>query len=241
MPIIRVKNLAKVYKEEDEETEVNALREINFEIEKGEFVAIIGPSGSGKSTLLQILGCLDRPTSGKYYLEDKELNSYSDDELAYVRNKEIGFVFQSFNLLPRLSVLENVEIPLVYSGVPKSQRITLAKEKISLVGLSDRENFKTFKLSGGQQQRVAIARALINSPKVILADEPTGNLDSVSGGIILKSLQDLNDEGHTIILVTHESFVAESARRIIHIKDGTIEKDVRVEKRRIISHDGFIK
>ncbi|HOX21534.1 MAG TPA: ABC transporter ATP-binding protein, partial [Candidatus Paceibacterota bacterium] len=199
------------------------------------------PSGSGKSTLMQILGCLDRPTGGKYFFEDKELQTYSDDELAKIRNEKIGFVFQAFNLLPRLSVLENVALPLMYRGISVKARHEKARELIHLVELDDRAGFQTSKLSGGQKQRVAIARALVNDPKIIFADEPTGNLDSKSGGAILQFLQELNDRGHTLVVVTHESYVAQAGSRTLHIIDGKINKDERVEKRRIVSKDGFLK
>lgn len=239
MDLIKTQHLKKTYINGDVET--HALRSASITIDEGEFVSIIGPSGSGKSTLMQILGCLDRPTSGKYFFEGKELNTYTDDELAWIRNEKIGFVFQAFNLLPKLSVLENVGLPLIYKGVPHKERMKRAEEIVNLVGLEDRAHYSASKLSGGQKQRVAIARALVNDPKVIFADEPTGNLDSKSGGVILAFLQELNEKGHTIVVVTHESYVAESGHRILHIRDGEIEKDERVRHRRIVSKEGFQK
>jgi len=239
MELIEIQELSKVYV--DDETETVALNNVSLKISEGEFVAITGPSGSGKSTFMQILGCLDRPTSGKYFFEGKELNSYSDDELAKIRNEKIGFVFQAFNLLPRLSVLDNVAMPLVYKGVNPKERLKKATEMIKMVGLEDRADYHTSRLSGGQKQRVAIARALINEPKIIFADEPTGNLDSKSGEVILDFLQKLNDEGHTIVIVTHEQYVAQAAYRILHIIDGKIDSDSKVTNRRIISKEGFTK
>lgn len=237
---IKTKDLTKTYII-SEDAQTHALRGVDMTIEEGEFVAIVGPSGSGKSTLMQILGCLDRPTSGQYFFEDKELHTYTDQQLAHVRNKKIGFVFQAFNLLPRLSVAENVMLPLVYAGTPQKQREQKAKEVIELVGLSDRADYQAARLSGGQKQRVAIARALINDPKVIFADEPTGNLDSKSGEVILEFLQELNDQGNTIVIVTHESYVAQACKRIVHIVDGAIDKDEKVEKRHIVAKEGFSK
>lgn len=244
MSLIKTENLVKIYKGDDGEedgTETRALAGIDLEVQEGEFVAIIGPSGSGKSTLLQILGGLDRPTSGKYLLEGKGINNYTDDELALIRNKKFGFVFQAFNLLGRLSVLENVKMPLIYANVPEPERTLMARKTISLVGLGDRENYESAKLSGGQKQRAAIARALVNNPRVIFADEPTGNLDSKAGQAILNFLEELHHRGHTIVLVTHETYLAESAERIIALKDGLIEKDERATKRHLVLKDGFIK
>lgn len=239
MILIEVKNLTKIYR--DNEIETIGLDNINLKIEKGEFVAVTGPSGSGKSTLLQVLGCLDRPTSGQYLIEGRPLDNYSDDELAHIRNRMMGFVFQAFNLLPRLSVLDNVKLPLIYSGVKEPKRTEIAKKMIDLVDLTPRSDYIASRLSGGQKQRVAVARALINDPKVIFADEPTGNLDSKSGEVILDFFQKLNDQGHTLIVVTHESYVAQSAKRIIHVRDGRISSDELVKERRIIKNDGLIK
>lgn len=226
--LISVKNLKKDFIN-DVVTQV--LRGISFNIEKGEFVSIMGPSGSGKSTLMHILSFLDKLTEGEYYFEDRDVSKLSDDELAEMRSKKVGFVFQSFNLLNKSSVLENVMLPLVYTNIPNSKRIEKAKELINQVGLSHRLDYHPGKLSGGEKQRVAIARALINDPEVIFADEPTGNLDSKSGAQVMKILQDLNDHGHTIILVTHETATAEHAERIIRIRDGLIIGDCKVDNR----------
>lgn len=239
MALIETKNLTKVYADEDVET--RALDGISLTIEDGEFLAITGASGSGKSTLLQVLGCLDRPTDGDYFFEGKQVSSYSDKELARIRNEKLGFVFQAFNLLPRLSVLDNVMLPLVYAGVSKKERIERARAMIALVGLENRISYQASQLSGGQKQRVAIARALVNDPKIIFADEPTGNLDSKSGAVVLEFLQMLNDQGRTLVVVTHELYVAEAARRTVHIVDGRIDSDEVVAHRRIISKDGFVK
>ncbi len=201
---------------------VNALSGINLDIHKGEYVAIMGPSGSGKSTLMHIIGCLDTPTSGLYHLKGQEISKYDNDQLARVRNREVGFIFQSFNLLPRLTASQNVEIPLLYSSVPTDEREERVKEMLAKVGLADRGHHRPNALSGGESQRVAIARALANHPSIILADEPTGNLDSKTEEEIMKLLDDLNAQGVTIIVVTHDESVAKHSRRIIRLRDGVI-------------------
>jgi len=223
--MIEAKNITKVYRSGDVETKV--LKGISFSIKEGEFVAIIGPSGSGKSTLMHILGCLDVPTSGQYFFEGKDVSQLSDDELADIRKEKIGFVFQSFNLLPRTTVLRNVVLPLAYANIPKSEREEIAKRALLSAGLDE----KTFyhlsnQLSGGEMQRVAIARALVNNPTIIFADEPTGNLDSKTGEIVLETFKNLNKQGRTIILITHEKYIAERAKRTISLKDGEIIEDV---------------
>ena len=232
--MIEIKNVTKTYYDGVEPFQ--ALRGVTFKIEDGEFVAIMGPSGSGKSTLMHILGALDTPTSGTYLLDNKDVSTLSDDELADIRKDKIGFVFQSFNLLPRTSVLRNVMLPLVYAGVDKEERIKRAEKSLIAAGLNETHfTHLSNQLSGGQIQRVAIARALVNDPTLILADEPTGNLDSKTGEIVLGTFQRLNKEqGRTIILITHESDVAEHAERIIFIRDGVITEDTRSHKRRII-------
>ncbi len=237
MAIIEIKALEKTYRDE---VETVALRGLDFSIEKGEFISIMGPSGSGKSTLLHILGFLDRPTGGKYFFGDKNMNDYSDEELAIIRNKKMGFVFQAFNLLPRTSVLENVKLPLLYSDTKESLWNNIALEAIESVGISHRVNHEPAQLSGGEKQRVAIARALVNNPSVVFADEPTGNLDSMSGGQVMEILEKLHEEGHTIILVTHETYTAEYAHRLIKIKDGLVESDELVEQKHK-HQNGFLK
>ncbi|MDR3348676.1 MAG: ABC transporter ATP-binding protein [Acidaminococcales bacterium] len=206
---------------------VNALAGVNLAIDNGEFVAIMGPSGSGKSTLMNILGCLDRPSKGSYMLDGREVSDYNDDELAATRNKKIGFVFQSFNLLPRMSSLQNVALPMVYAGAAEKDRLKKAADALGRVGLAERLDHRPNELSGGQRQRVAIARALVNNPSIIMADEPTGNLDSKSGQDIMAMFKELNTEGRTIILVTHEPEIAAQARRAILVRDGLIVKDER--------------
>lgn len=229
--MIKIHDLIKIYS--TGKIEFEALKGINLNIDKGEYIAIVGPSGSGKSTLMNILGCLDRPTKGKYILNGKDVSNLKDDELATIRNKEIGFVFQAFNLLPRLSALENVELPLIYAGIPYSKRIKLAKEALEKVGLQDRMHHKPNELSGGQKQRVAIARAIVLNPSIIMADEPTGNLDTQSSIEVMKIFQKLNDEGATIIMVTHEKDIAQHTKREVKIRDGMITQDVEVKNRTI--------
>jgi putative ABC transport system ATP-binding protein len=221
--MIRTENLTKTYQMGS--TEVHALQGVSMEISRNEYVAIMGPSGSGKSTLMNLIGCLDTPTSGSYWLNGKLVSELNDDELARIRNKEIGFVFQTFNLLPRATALHNVELPLVYSGVPSKERTERARKSLELVELSDRVNHKPSELSGGQRQRVAVARALVNNPSIILADEPTGNLDSKTGVEIMKLFGKLHADGNTIILVTHDRDVAAYARRVISIRDGRVASD----------------
>ncbi|MFV1917414.1 MAG: ABC transporter ATP-binding protein [Patescibacteria group bacterium] len=226
--LIKLEKITKIYPMG--EVEVHALAGLDLEIKKGEFVAITGPSGSGKSTLMHVIGLLDTPTSGKVYLEGKETSKLSEDELAVLRNTYIGFVFQSFNLLPRTSALDNVSLPLLYSGAGKEERLKRGKKALETVDLGDRLDHTSSQLSGGQQQRVAIARALVNNPSIIMADEPTGNLDSKSGQEIMNLLHDLNKQGNTIVLVTHELNIAKGAKRIIEIMDGKIAKDLKNHK-----------
>ena len=230
--IIKLKNLVKVY--DTGAVKLKALKEINLEIEKTEYVAIMGASGSGKSTLMNVLGCLDKLTDGKYYLDGVDISSLDDNSLADIRNKKIGFVFQAFNLLPKLTAIANVELPMMYAGVSKKEREKKAKWALNRVGLSHRLHHKPNEMSGGQKQRVAIARALVNDPTIILADEPTGNLDSVSSEEIMEIFQQLNDEGVTIVMVTHEPDIAIHTKRTIVFKDGTIISDNPVEKRTIV-------
>src|SRR5678816_1331215 len=223
--MIRTKDLWKTYVMGDEE--IHALRGVTFEILRGEYVAIIGPSGSGKSTLMNMIGCLDTPSQGEYWLNGKLVSQMDDDELAHIRNKEIGFVFQTFNLLPRATALHNVELPLIYNGTPAAERIEKAKRALESVELGSRMTHKPNELSGGQRQRVAIARALVNNPSILLADEPTGNLDSKTGAEIMALFARLHQAGNTIVLVTHEADIAAFAHRTIHLRDGQVEKDVR--------------
>ncbi len=239
MAFIDVKNVSKVYGTEENPT--YALRDITFSIEKGEFVSLMGPSGSGKSTLLHILGFLDRHTEGTYRFDGKTIDDFTQNELAHIRNKKMGFVFQQFNLLARASVLENVRLPLLYSEVDKTLWDKRAKDKIEAVGLAHRINHTPAQLSGGEKQRVAIARALINNPDIIFADEPTGNLDSKTGKDVMEIIQNLNkNEKRTVILITHETYTAEHAKRIVYIRDGEVESDTLVKKQRR-AHDGFKK
>jgi len=224
---IKTEDLWKTYEMGLEQ--VQALRGVSVDIRRGEYVAIMGPSGSGKSTLMNLIGCLDTPTSGRYWLAGRLVSALDDDELAYIRNKEIGFVFQTFNLLPRATALHNVELPLIYNGTPAEERLAKAKRALAAVDLTTRMNHKPNELSGGQRQRVAVARALVNSPSIVLADEPTGNLDTKTGDEIMALFARLHKEGNTIILVTHENDIAQRADRIIHVRDGMVESDEAVK------------
>jgi putative ABC transport system ATP-binding protein len=224
--MIECKNLTKIYKNGDVETA--ALKGVSFRIDRGEFVSIIGPSGSGKSTLMHILGALDSPTSGQYFLDGKDVSKFSEDELSDLRRDKIGFVFQAFNLLPRTKVLRNVMLPLIYTGTSMQEREKRAKEALRYAGMEeDKFNNLSNQLSGGQMQRVAIARALINNPSIILADEPTGNLDTKTSHVVMQTFRELNEKGHTIIIITHEKEIAELTDRIISVRDGVIESDVK--------------
>ena len=221
--LIKLEKIEKIY--EIGAVQVPALRGVNLNVDKNEYIAIMGPSGSGKSTLMNIIGCLDTPSGGDYLLNQQNVSSMDDDQLAEIRNREIGFVFQTFNLLPRATALHNVELPLIYNGTAASSRRKQAEEALEKVGLGDRMHHKPNELSGGQRQRVAIARALVNRPSIILADEPTGNLDSRTGDEIMEIFEDLHEQGNTIILVTHEEYIAEHSNRIIRLRDGMIERD----------------
>ena len=225
MALIETQDLWKTYVMGAEE--IHALRGVDLTIERGEYIAIMGPSGSGKSTLMNLIGCLDTPTKGSYLLNGKLVSQMNDDELARIRNEEIGFVFQTFNLLPRATALHNVELPLIYAGVPSKERDKRAKDALDRVELAPRMTHRPNELSGGQRQRVAIARALVNNPSILLADEPTGNLDSKTGEEIMALFAKLHEAGNTIVLVTHEADIAAHARRVVHIKDGMVEKDVQ--------------
>lgn len=228
MQIIKVEDVTKIYSTGSVET--TALQEVSFEIQQGEYVAIMGPSGSGKSTLMHILGALDSPTHGRYILDGHDVSRLDEDELAQIRNEKIGFVFQAYNLLPRTTALKNVMLPMMYAGIETKKQIEKAMEYLKMVGLADRMHHTSNQLSGGQQQRVAIARALVMHPSILLADEPTGNIASVQAEEIMGIFQRLNDEGHTVIMITHEPDIARHAKRIIHIKDGKVTEDLRNEQ-----------
>lgn len=230
--MIEVENVVKIYQMGD--TQLTALDDVSLKVDKGEFTAIMGPSGSGKSTFMNILGCLDKMNSGKYTLNNKDVSDLTDNELAYVRNKELGFVFQSFNLIPRMTLLENVELPMVYAGVPAKERRDRALSALEKVGLQDRIKHMPNEISGGQKQRAAIARAIVNSPSVIMADEPTGNLDTKSSEEIMKIFQKLNEEGATVIMVTHEPDISQHAKRVVRFRDGKITDDYEVKDRIIL-------
>ncbi len=234
--VIAIKNISKKYIMGDQL--IAALKDVSLSIQHNEYVALMGPSGSGKSTLMNILGCLDTPTSGSYLLNGKEVSKMEDDELAYIRNKEIGFVFQTFNLLPRLSSLENVALPLVYAGMSAAERTQRSEYVMELVGLKDRMDHKPNQLSGGQRQRVAIARALVNNPSIILADEPTGNLDTKTSYEIMNIFEEINSKGNTVILVTHEEDIAKHAKRIMRLRDGLIESDEANIPQKAFAHSG---
>ncbi len=224
MSLVKLTNINKIF-QLDEDLTFQALKDINLSINKGEYVAIIGPSGSGKSTLMNIIGLLDRPTTGTFEIDDHDTSHLGDNHLAELRNKKIGFVFQSFNLLPRTKAVDQVALPLIYSGIPSAERITRAKKALDSVGLNEKYDSKPNQLSGGQQQRVAIARALVTNPEIILADEPTGNLDSKSGSEVMDLFKNLNHQGKTIILITHDSIVAKNAKRVVRVMDGEIVKE----------------
>lgn len=233
-PMISIQDISKIYKMETFETV--ALSHVSFSIDRGEFVAIMGPSGSGKSTLMHILGALDQPTEGEYILDGEKISNLGDDELADIRNRKIGFIFQAFNLLPRTSALRNVELPMVYAGVPKAEREERARKFLEMVGLGNRMEHTSNQLSGGQQQRVAIARGLAMNPAILLADEPTGNIATSQAEEIMAIFQDLNDRGHTVVMITHEPDIAHHAKRVIHIRDGKILDDQQNGKnRKVIS------
>ncbi len=232
-PVISIRGLSKFYQMGT--TEVKALNSVDLDIYKNEFVALMGASGSGKSTLMNLLGCLDSPTAGEYHLSGENVSEFDDNELAAIRNKRIGFVFQTFNLLPRLTALENVALPLVYAGLSKEQRLEKARRVLENVGLGDRVEHRPNELSGGQRQRVAVARALVNDPAIILADEPTGNLDSKTSLEIMDMFEKLHQQGNTIILVTHEPDIAEYAKRIVKLRDGEVESDIQNEPSPVLS------